>query len=403
MNIDYDPFFSEHRENPYPTYAELRRSAPVYWAERSKTWVVSRYDDVMSVLKDTTRFSSDAMATVLVGATPRRSYDGAPGAPRPSVVTSDPPVHTALRNLVNRGFTPRQIAAWKPEVEAIVDDCIATMRAKKSFDLVADLTNPMPVIVIANVLGVDPSRYTDFRKWATTITMGMNGSKRHLGFVGSGAAAASGEMSKYLAEIIERKTSDSGHDLISVLVRAKEGDVLTAQEAIIFANLLLFAGSETTTNLIGNAICALLQHPETLSRVQANLELIAPTIEETLRWDPPVQYLFRRATEDVQIADTIIPEGAIVTVLLGSANRDEAACGSDAAEFKIDRKMVNPHLAFGFGTHFCLGAALARMEATAALQRVIPLLGHARRTSDAVNYIDSFQFRGPASLPMEWS
>jgi cytochrome P450 len=402
MNIDYDPFFSEHRENPYPTYAEMRRSAPVYWAERSKTWAVSRYDDVMSVLKDTKRFSSDAMATVLVGATPRRSYDGAPGAPRPSVVTSDPPVHTALRNLVNRGFTPRQIAAWKPEVEAIVDACVATMRAKNGFDLVADLTNPMPVVVIANVLGVDPSRYADFRKWATTITLGMNGSKRHLGFVGSGAAAASAEMSKYLAEIIERKTSGSGNDLISVLVRAKEGDVMTAQEAIIFANLLLFAGSETTTNLIGNAICALLQHPETLARVQSNLELIAPTIEETLRWDPPVHYLFRRATEDVQIADTIIPEGAIVTVLLGSANRDEEACGSDAAYFNIDRRMTNPHLAFGFGTHFCLGAALARMEATAALQQVLPILAHAHRTSDEVRYIDSFQFRGPAALPMEW-
>src|SRR5208283_5799014 len=242
MNIDYDPFFSAHPEDPYPVYAALRREAPVYWAERSKTWVVSRYDDVMSVLKDTARFSSDAMATVLVGATPRRSYDGTPGAPRPSVVTSDPPVHTALRDVVNRGFTPRQISAWKPEVEKIVDDCVVTMRAKKDFDLVADLANPFPVIVIANVLGVDPSRYADFRKWATTITQGMNGSKRHLGFAGSGAAAASAEMSAYLAEIIARKTSDAGNDLISVLVCAKAGDVLTTQEAIIFANLLLFAG-----------------------------------------------------------------------------------------------------------------------------------------------------------------
>src|ERR1700730_5920768 len=111
MNIDYDPFFSEHRENPYPTYAEMRRSAPVYWAERSKTWVVSRYDDVMSVLKDTTRFSSDAMGTVLVGMAARR-YDGTPAASRPSLVTTDPPVHTPLRNVVNRGFTPRQISAW---------------------------------------------------------------------------------------------------------------------------------------------------------------------------------------------------------------------------------------------------------------------------------------------------
>jgi cytochrome P450 len=403
MNIDYDPFFSAHNEDPYPIYAEMRRSAPVYWAERSKTWVVSRYDDVMSVLKDTTRFSSDAMATVLVGSTPRRSYDGTPGAPRPSVVTSDPPVHTALRDVVNRGFTPRQISAWKPAVEKIVDDCVATMRAKKHFDLVADLTNPFPVMVIANVLGIDPSRYADFRKWATIITQGMNGSKRHLGFVGSGAAAASAEMSKYLAEIIARKTSATGNDLISVLVRAKEGDALTAQEAVNFANLLLFAGSETTTNLIGNAACALFTHPATLACVQANPELIAPTIEETLRWDPPVHYIFRRATQDVAIAGITIPEGSMVTVLIASANRDDTACGHDAAEFDIDRKMSNPHLAFGFGAHFCLGASLARMEATAALQQVIPLLARSHRTNESVAYIDSFQFRGPAALLMEWN
>ncbi len=403
MNIEYDPFAPEYRANPYPIFAELRRDAPVYWAERSKMWVISRYDDVMAVLKDTTRFSSDAMATVLLGMTPTRSWDGTPGVPRPSVVTSDPPVHTALRNVVNRGFTPRQISAWKPEVEKIIDDCVATMRARRSFDIVADLTNPMPVMVIATVLGVDPSRYADFRKWATIITMGMNGSKRHLGFVGSGAAAASAEMSTYLAEIIARKTSSSGNDLMSVLLRATEGDALTMQEAIIFSNLLLFAGSETTTNLIGNAVCALLQHPDTLARVQANLELIAPTIEETLRWDPPVHYLFRRATQDVTVAGTTIPDGAMVTILLASANRDEAACGSDAGEFDIDRKMTIPHLAFGFGAHFCLGASLARMEATAALQRVIPLLSRAHRTTESVDYVDSFQFRGPAALTMEWN
>jgi cytochrome P450 len=235
------------------------------------------------------------------------------------------------------------------------------------------------------------------------LTAGMNGSKRHLGFAGSGAAAASAEMTKYLAQIIELKTSDPGNDLISILVRAKEGDVLTVQEAIMFAHLLLFAGSETTTNLIGNAICALLRQPQTLARVQANLELIAPVIEETLRWDSPVQYLFRRTTQDVEVAGSVIPQGAMVTLQLGAANRDEKVCGSDAEEFNIDRKMADSHLAFGFGTHFCLGAALARMEATATLERIIPLLALAHRTPDPVEYIGSFQFRGPASLPMEWN
>ena len=404
MNLDYDPFSSEFRADPYSVYEELRRSAPVYWAARSKTWVVSRYDDVAGILKDTRRFSSDAMATVLTGST--RHQSGAPvppGSPRPSLVTSDPPVHTGLRNILNRGFTPRQISAWKPAVESAVSESIDSIRAARRFDVIAQLAIPVPVIVIAQVLGVEPERYPDFKRWATVITVGMNGSKRHLGFVGSGAAAASAEMSEYLRGTIARRTAEDGHDLISVLVRASEGEVLTPDEAIIFANLLLFAGTETTANLIGNAAYALLTHPEVLASVHAAPDLIPATIEETLRWDPPVHYLFRRATEPVEIAGIAIPKDAIVTVLLGSANRDETAFGSDAAVFNIDRKNEVPHIAFGFGLHFCLGAALARMEATTSLQQLVPVLASARRVTEQLEYIDSFQFRGLASLEMEWT
>ncbi|MFZ2064204.1 MAG: cytochrome P450 [Candidatus Binatus sp.] len=332
MNLDYDPFSPEFRRDPYSVYEELRRSAPVYWAERSKTWVVSRYDDVAGILKDTRRFSSDAMATVLTGSTrPQPGASMPAGSPRPSLVTSDPPVHTGLRNILNRGFTPRQISAWKPAVERAVSESIDSIRAARRFDVIAQLAIPVPVIVIAQVLGVEPERYPDFKRWATVITVGMNGSKRHLGFVGSGAAAASAEMSEYLRGTIARRTAEDGHDLISVLVRASEGEVLTPDEAIIFANLLLFAGTETTANLIGNAAYALLTHPEVLARVHAAPDLIPATIEETLRGDPPVHYLFRRATEPVEIAGIAIPKDAIVTVLLGSANRDETAFGSDAA------------------------------------------------------------------------
>jgi cytochrome P450 len=403
MEIQYDPFAPEFRADPYPAYETLRRDAPVYWAERSKMWVLSRYDDVVTVLKDTERFSSDAMATVLLGYTPTR-YRGplAPGIPRPSLVTSDPPVHTELRNILNRGFTPRQISTWQPALAETVEECLATMRAQRRFDIIRQLAIPVPVMVIAQILGVEKERYADFKRWASVITVGMNGSKRHLGFVGSGAAAASGEMSDYLRGIIERHTDNSHIDVISILMNATDGEVLSTDEAIIFANLLLFAGSETTTNLIGNAIHALLDRPALLARVAANPQLVAAVIEETLRWDPPVQYLFRRTNESVEIAGQTIAAESNVALLLGSANRDETRWGGDAAIFDIDREQVAPHVAFGFGAHFCLGAALARMEAMAAIARLLPHLSRARRMSGPPEYVDSFQFHGLASIPMEW-
>ena len=403
MNIEYDPFSPKFRADPYPIYKQLREHAPVYWAEQSKMWVISRYDDVLAVLKDTQRFSSDAMASVLTGSTRRYAESAPPGTPRPSVVTSDPPIHTELRNIVNRGFTPRQISAWKPAVERTADECIASMRADRRFDIVQQIAIPLPVIVIAQVLGIEPERYADFKRWATVITLGMNGSKRHLGFQGSGAAAASREMSDYLAEMIAKPRDTNGHDLLSVLLKASEGDVLTAEEVITFANLLLFAGTETTANLIGNAVHALLTHPDALAAVQADARLISAVIEETLRWDTPVHYIFRRATEDVEVAGTVIPKNSFVTVLTASANRDEAAFGDDAAIFDVARKPQSPHISFGFGAHFCLGAALARMETTASLERIVPVLAQAARISAPIEYIDSLQFRGLTSIPMEWT
>ena len=403
MNIAYDPFSPEFRVDPYPVYENLRRFEPVHWAPQSRMWVISRYDDVVAVLKDTQRFSSDAMASVLTGSTRRYAESAPPGTPRPSVVTSDPPMHTELRNIVNRGFTPRQISAWKPAVERTADECVASMRAAARFDIVRQLAIPLPVIVIAQVLGVEPDRYADFKRWATVITLGMNGSKRHLGFQGSGAAAASKEMSSYLAEMIARPRAEGGHDLLSVLMKASEGDVLTSEEVITFANLLLFAGTETTANLIGNVVLALLNHPDALAQVQSDPRLISAAIEETLRWDPPVHYIFRRATETVEVAGTTIPKDSFVAVLIASANRDESSFGPDASLFDLARKPESPHIAFGFGAHFCLGAALARMETTVSLERIVPLLSVASRVPVPLEYIDSLQFRGPASLEMDWT
>src|SRR5215469_7217477 len=279
MEIRYDPFSPSFRENPYPAYQALRRSAPVYWAEQSEMWVISRYDDVVECLKDTERWSSDAMASVLTGSTRRSDGSMPPGAPRPSVVASDPPVHSVLRNIVNRGFTPRRIFAWKAEIEKTVDGCVASLKESRQFDVVQQVAIPVPVMVIAQVLGVEPERYVDFKRWATIITQGMNGSRRHLGFERSGAAAASIEMSEYLGVMIARRRTEHADDLLSVLLRASDGEVLTPREAIEFANLLLFAGTETTANLIGNAVHALLDHPQVFARMEKDPALIAAVVE----------------------------------------------------------------------------------------------------------------------------
>jgi len=401
--IDYDPFALEFRIDPYPHYAALRRHCPVYWAERAKTWVVSRYVEVVGVLKDPERFSSDAMATVLLGATADDSSAHARGrtAPAPgNLVTHDPPTHTRLRRIVNRAFTPRRVEAWRPIVEEQVEIAVAAMAARGRFDVIQDLAVPVPVTVIAEVLGIGTERRADFKRWADAISAGMTGSKRRLGMLESGAMQAGLELARYIGTVVDRRAKEPGDDILSDLIRAQSGEVLGPEELLGFAGVLTFAGTETTTNLIGNSIRVLIDRPQIRSRLARDPALVSALLEETLRWDSPVQYLFRRATRDVEVAGESIPGGGIVTVLLGSANRDEIHWGPSAGDFDLDRDSSG-HLGFGVGAHFCLGAALARMEAECAVTRLLPLLEKSRWTEDEMVPIDSVQFRGVRSLRFE--
>jgi cytochrome P450 len=402
--LQYDPFDLAVREDPYRHYAQLRAEAPVFRAERSKTWVISRYDDVVSVLKDTVRFSNDAVGRVQLGATAEDASAEAGGSgdgPMPgNLVTCDPPDHSRLRAIVNRAFTPRRVEGWRPMVAAATDAAIAAMVQKPRFDAIADLAAIVPVTVIAEILGIGVERRADFKRWADTITASMSGSKRRLGAEASGAKQAGRELVAHLSEVLAARTKAPGDDLMSVLTRASEGEVLTATEVLGFAGVLTFAGTETTTNLIGNAVRVLIERPDVRARVLADRRLVTPLLEETLRWDAPVQYLFRRAREDVAIAGTHIPANAFINLLIGSANRDEARWGADASAFDLDRN-TSGHLAFGVGAHFCLGAALARMEAECSVIRLLPLIEKSRWTGGELLPIDSIQFRGVRSLEFE--
>jgi cytochrome P450 len=409
----YEPFSEAVREDPYPYYAALRDEAPVYWAEEAQAWCVSRYDDVLSILRSPELFSSDAMRTMLMGARPGINpledpeamgraltltqalsfpLDELMGARQ--LLSEDPPRHTAIRNLVNRGFTPRRIAEWEPRLREFTRDCVNDMQHREEIDLVATLAMPLPVRMICEMLGVEPERRDQFKQWSDRIIAGTTGSARNVDPLVSGFAGAMQEIAEYVRGVTAQRIARPSDDLISVLVAAQDGSALSAAEMTLFVLLLLIAGNETTTNLIGNATNALLSHPSERARVSADRSLVPSWIEETLRWDAPVQFVVRRTTADVDVAGQRLPANTHVVAILGSANRDERHWGPTAAQFDVTR---NPqgHLAFGFGNHFCLGAALARLEARIALEAMLDELPRRERSEPRVEHIDSFMIRGP--------
>jgi cytochrome P450 len=410
--VDFDPFSPAWRDDPYPKYRELRDHAPVHWSPEARVWCVSRYEDVMTVLRSHDAFSSRAMMTQLMlggEQEPPITLGSLLFAARlmlkarvnpfklpnvPSLIASDGERHTLLRAIVNRGFTPRQITSWEGRAREIVAACLAGLRAGE-FDVVRDLAVPLPVTMIAEMLGIEPERRHDFKRWSDTVIDNATGAGRANPF-GKAVLDAFAEMTTYVVRIARERRRKPAADLISQLVSIGGGEGLSPLELVQFVTLLLVAGNETTTNLIGNATAALLDHPEQLARVAADPSLVPSLIEETVRFDAPVQLVFREALADFELAGVRIPAGSIVVPLIGSANRDERRF-PDPDRFDVAR---NPqgHVGFGFGKHFCLGASLARLEAKVALEALVPELRHRRRRDAQLTRIDSFLVRGPSRL-----
>jgi cytochrome P450 len=410
--VSFDPFSPAWRDDPYPKYRELRDHAPLHFSSEANAWCVSRYEDVMAVLRNDELFSSRAMMTQLMMS---GQTEGPPVTARtllfaaklllsarinpfafpkvPSLIASDGERHGALRGIVNRGFTPRQITAWEKRAREIVAECMRGIG--DGFDVVAGLAVPLPVTVIAEMLGIERERRHDFKRWSDVVIHNASGAGRADPF-GPAVLDAVGEMTRYVVRIARARRRRPADDLISLLVSGEVGERLQPIEMVQFVTLLLVAGNETTTNLIGNATAALLEHPEQLARVAADPALIPGLIEETVRYDAPIQLIFREALADVQIAGVTIPKGATVVPLLASANRDERRF-PEPDRFDVTR---NPqgHVGFGFGKHFCLGASLARLEARVALEALVPELLHLRRSEERVQHIDSFLVRGPSRL-----
>jgi cytochrome P450 len=415
--IAFDPFNEAQRHDPYPAYAELRRHSPVTRLADG-SYAVARYGDVSYVLRHPELFSSRAMLSATSGAFASAlgsaALEPAEAAriaellkslpitiaeqlSARSLIAVDPPAHGPMRSLVNRGFTPRRIADLESRVRAIARAALSHLDGKPDFDMVAQFFVPLPVTVIAELLGVEPERSSDFKRWSDCAVAVAGGGAGTLGPVPVLEGMAG--LSSYIMSVVERRRRTPGNDLISLLIRAEEGaSALTPVEVVMFTLLLLVAGNETTTNLLGNALLALMAHPEELARVGRDPSRIPALVEEALRYDSPIQFVFREARKDIELAGVPIPAGATVLALIGSANRDEAQF-PHADRFDPSRN-TQGHLAFGLGIHFCLGASLARLEARVALEELLPRFAAFERTEPCVQYLDSYIVRGPKRLPL---
>jgi cytochrome P450 len=391
--MEFNPFAPEVKQNPYPYFAHLRDHSPVYWVESLKSWAVSRYDDVAYIAKNTQLFSSAPIIPAILG-------DQNPVPEVNWMISADPPAHTALRKLVNKAFTPRMVAALEPRIREIVAQLLDQIAEKGGeFDLVHDFSTPLPLMVIAQMLGIEPERYREFKQWSDDMIRATGGEEVSPA-ERERLRNSMDDLRSYFENAIADRRQHPREDLIGALVRAEEDHhQLTAREVLAMCLLLLLGGNETTTNLIGSTVLTLLSHPAELAKVRRDLSLVPQMIEEMLRYEAPAQALLRQATADTKIAGGTIPAGSGVMILYGSANRDERQFPNPDV-FDVTR---NPqeHLAFGFGIHYCIGAPLARLEARIAMDAFLRRFPKVSLRDQRREWIDSFVVRGPKALPLE--
>jgi cytochrome P450 len=390
----FNPWDENFRANPYPHYKPLMQGPPRIIDLFEKFALVARFADVRAVLLDHEVFSSVQQQNVAFA----EQFELINAAP--SVLFSDPPVHTRLRRLVSRDFTPRRVRELEPRIREIAASLLDTAVRRGKFDVIADLATPLPVMVIAEMLGVPPDLYEQFKTWSDKVIESDNVLPGMP--MPDDIKQALADLRAYFAGEIEKRRAKPGADLVSALVAAHDrSEALSAGELLEFVVLLLLAGNETTTNLIGNGMLALGRHPEQLAMLREQPNLMPRAIEEMLRYDGPVQATFRTATRDTEVAGTEIKKGMGAFVMLAAANRDPAEF-PDPDRFDIRRDTRSGHLAFGEGIHFCVGSGLARLEATIAIGAALarfPKLRLASRDS-ALTYKGSYFLRGLAALEM---
>jgi cytochrome P450 len=394
----YDPRRAEVLADPYPVFRRLRVEDPVHWSEILGGWVLTRYEDVKAGLYDP-RLSSDRI-------TPFLEHHGR-GRPEVQelgqligrwVVFTDPPTHTRLRQLMNTAFTSRAVERLRPKIQEVIDDLLGRIEEHGRMDAIRDFAYPLPVIVIAGMLGVPVHDRDRLKAWSDELAL----------FVGSSLNASDkyerarrgvAEMTDYFRDLVTARRRQPRDDLISSLGAAEErGAVLSEDEMVATCVLLLFAGHETTTNLIGNGLLALLGHPDQLQALRHDPGLAPSAVEELLRYEGPTQAQTRVAREDIELNGRNIRQGDRVFLMLSAANRDPARFPEPD---RLDlRRPDNHHVAFGHGIHFCIGAPLARLEGQIALTTIVRRLTDLTLLTDTPEWLDSLVFRGVRSLPV---
>jgi cytochrome P450 len=376
--------------DPYPVLAALRDASP--FAESDGAFVVAgKHADIAAVLRHPNASSERSKSATAV---PRRRE-------RPSFLSLDPPDHTRLRRLVSKAFTPRRIAQLEPRMRAITTELLSGAAAAGQLELVSQLAYPLPVRIISEMLGVPIEDHPRFAGWSARLAhslqpgFGLNPAEAISR--AEAAQAASDEFAVYFRELIAARRSHPANDLLTAMVQAEDnGEMLTEDELIATCVLLLVAGHETTVGLISNAILALLRHPDQLALLRANPALAASAVEETLRYDAPVQMTARVAKGALPVGDLTAPDGALVLLLLAAAGRDPAV-HPDPDRFDIRRGAAN-HLAFAAGPHFCLGAPLARLEATVVLEAFAIGMTEPELDEASLAYKPNLNLRGPEQL-----
>ena len=381
----YDPFAPEVIVDPYPWYERLLDSNGPVLLPQHDLWVLARHRDVWQGAR-----AHDLLSSAEGVAYQRMTL--------PMMLTMDPPDHTRLRKIVARDFSPRAVESWAGKVERLAIDAVNPLVGSGKFDFVEAVAGPLPVMVIATVLGIPPEDHARFRSWSDAVVEGFRPGSAADESKTSRVTEPVLELQVYFAQLIEQRRARPRDDLVTKLLQPSADGRLSQAELLWFLFLLLVAGNETTTGLLGNMLLAFATHPEQWAMLRARPELVPSAVEEVLRFDAPIQGFFRTATQSCQIGGAAIPRGARVLLLFGAANRDPARY-PEPGRFLIERNPTD-HLAFGAGIHYCLGASLARLEAAVLLRllakraSVVRLAGDPQRTTNPT-------LRGFRRLPVE--
>jgi pimeloyl-[acyl-carrier protein] synthase len=397
----FDPRSPEFRADPYSYYLMLRQGAPIFFLPQMNMWFCTRYDDCNALLRDA-RLGQQILRVMTreeLGLPPEPPAEYLPliQMQRKWMLFSDPPDHTRLRMLVHKAFTPRIIEQLREHIEAITDELLDRIQDAGEMDVIADLAVPLPVTVIAELLGVPVEDQATFRSWSRELAGTLELIDDPALY--ERATQATLEFDAYFRALAAERRRQPREDLLTALVQAEEaGDKLTEEELVSTCILLLIAGHETTVNLIGNGTLALLRNPDQMRRLQQNPALIKTAIEELLRYDSPVQMTTRWVLEDLEFKGNSMKKGQQVALMLGAANRDPDRF-EDPDQLDITREN-NKHLAFGNGIHFCLGAPLARLEGQIAIDALRRRMPGLRLAVEAPPFRDTFVLRGLQTLPV---